>query len=68
MKRIADSIEYVFHAIFGLTCLLLLHLVCMIFSCFGISIYSKPHAACAVEHKPHQLADESRLSDDGAST
>lgn len=38
MKRIGDAVEYVFDAIFGTLCLLLLYAVAMLLGCFGITL------------------------------
>lgn len=53
MKLIADSVEYVFYAVFALICLSLLYTVSIILSCFGRSMDSTPRTAAAIKHEPH---------------
>ena len=45
VKQIGDAVEYVFHAVFGTLCLLLLYAVALLLGCFGVSLEGPPKIA-----------------------
>lgn len=63
MKRIGDVVEYVFHAVFGGVCLLLLYAVALLLGCFGISLEPSPKAARRIQARfPECSNDENGAS------
>lgn len=58
MKLIADSVEYVFYAFFGLVCLLLLHTVSIVIKLIGITFKKKHQPFSAIKYEPHSFVDK----------
>lgn len=60
MKQIGDAVEYVFHAIFGTICLLLLYAVALLLGCFGVALEGPPRIARRIQPDfPQCSSDES---------